>query len=112
MSLAGLDKLLSETNIRIEQIKLPLIYRLIMSFNEASKLGQFYGRVIYRPEPINFAPNSRPKEPMTMTQLNEYYDRIVLGNLCLKCDEDFVAEGEKFCPKCSKRPEITIGSWR
>lgn len=49
-------------------------------------------------------------EPMTMTQLNEYYDRILLGNLCKKCDQDFVAEEMEFCPKCSKRPEITTGA--
>lgn len=97
-----------------------------MSYNGLSKLGPFYGRVIYRPEPTTLAPTCRPNkimgyvppplikipdpEPMTMNQINEYYDRILLGNLCVKCDQDFVAEGKEFCPKCSKRPEITIGS--
>lgn len=62
-----------------------------------------------RLEPTTLAPTCRPKEPMTMTQLNEYYDRIVLGNLCVKCDQGFVSEGEEFCPKCSKRPEVNFG---
>lgn len=82
-----------------------------MSLNGLHNLSKFYGVTVHRPEPTSLPPTERLKVPMTMDQLNEYYDRIVLGNLCSKCDQDFVAEGKEFCPKCSKRPEITIGSW-
>ena len=59
-----------------------------------------------RPDPDTFAPTNRPKDPMTMDQLNNWYDRIILGNLCKKCDSDFAEDGQKYCPNC--KPEIEV----